>query len=270
MSYQQVFFPLWMGAGTVTNLPQGARDLRAALGGDAVEINVSEHASFEPVDGIKGKTAILTALKTAAHRLEELERVMLLGGDCSSDLALLAHTQRRFAPDLGVVWLDKHADLNTPQSSPSGHFHGQVLRAALGETDPDFLTLIPHPLTPQQVFFGGTGDFDPPELEYLRRHAIPVYTPDALRADPSALARAVVDAGFTRIHVHLDLDVLDANDFTSTGFSSRGGLRVAELEAVIHALKVALEIVSVAVTEYAPRDPRDLETVLRLIRTFQS
>ncbi len=269
MRYQQVCFPLWMGAGRITNLPQGAKDLRAALGGAALEISVPEHASLELEDGIKSKTAILTALKIAAHRLEELERVMLLGGDCSSDLVLLAHTNRRFGPDLGVVWLDRHADLNTPQSSPSGHFHGQVLRAALGETDPDFLRLLPHPLTPQQIFFGGTQDFDPLELEYIGRHAIPVYAPDALRTDPSALARAVVGAGFTRIHVHLDLDVLDATEFASTGFSSRGGLRVAELEAVIHALDVSLEIVSVAVTEYAPRDPHDLRTVLRLIRAFQ-
>jgi arginase len=142
-----------------------------------------------------------------------------------------------------------------------------VLRAGL--SDADFQALVPTTLQPRQVFFGGVRAFDAPELEFVQRHGIPVFAPDALQADPSALARAVNDAGFSNVHVHLDLDVLEVDDFASSGFSSHGGLRLATLEAVILALREHLEIVSFAVTEFAPRNDTDLETVVRLVQLLE-
>jgi arginase len=73
--------------------------------------------------------------------------------------------------------------------------------------------------------------------------------------------------GFSKLHIHLDLDVL--NDFSSTGFPSAGGLEPNELVAVIADLKQHLELVSFAVTEYAPNNPTDLQTVLRLIAVLE-
>ncbi len=270
MAYQRVFFPLWMGAGVKTRVPEGARALRAALSGDALEIPVSEDASLEKADSIKAKPVLLEIFKRAAVVLEPLERVALLGGDCSSDFALVAHSNRLYNGDLAVVWLDTHADLNTPASSPSGHHHGQVLRALLGDSDADFGALLPKPLEPAQVFLAGVREFDAAELEYVQAKQIPVFAPQSLRDDPDALARTVATAGFTKVHVHLDLDVLDARAFRSTGFSSEGGLSVSELKAVIVELKSRLELVSFAVTEYAPAENNDdLETVLDLIATLE-
>ena len=269
MTYQRVFFPLWMGAGFKSRVPDGARALREALGGDALEIPVPADVSLEKTDSIKAKPVLLEAFKRAAVVLEPFERIALLGGDCSSDFALVAHSNRLHNGDLAVVWLDTHADMNTPQSSPSGHHHGQVLRALLGDSDPDFNALLPRALEPAQVFLAGVRDFDAAELEYVRAKRISVFAPQSLRDAPDALARAVAMAGFTKIHVHLDLDVLDARGFRSTGFSSEGGLSVAELKAVILALKSHLELVSFAVTEYAPAEANDLETVLDLIATLE-
>lgn len=269
MTFQRVFFPVWMGGGVRTNVPDGARALRAALGGDALEIAVPADANLEPVNGIKARSEILEALTRAQETLQTLKRPALLGSDCGGDFALVAQSNARFAPDLAVVWLDGHADLNTSQSSPSKHFHGQVLRALLGDTDEDFRARLPKPLEPRQIFYGGVRDFDPPELEYIRSNSIPVLESDALRADPSALARVVKNAGFSRVHIHLDLDVLSSELFTSTAFPSPGGVSPAELEAVIHALTGTLEVVSFAVTEYHPREQPDLETVMRLVHTLE-
>jgi arginase len=269
MTFRTVFFPVWMGAGKQTSVPHGARTLREALGGDALEIAVSETANLEPMNGIKARTELLAVFKEAQSQLLSLDRIALLGGDCSSDFALVAQSNARFAPDLAIVWLDTHADLNTPQSSPSAHFHGQVLRALLGDTDADFLELLPKPLEPRQVFFGGVREYDAPELEYVQRHGIPVFSPEVMRDDPGALARAVKDAGFSKVHIHLDLDVLDLRDFQSTGFASIGGVYRQELEAVIEALRGSFEIVSFAVTEYAPKYPEDLATVTRLISALR-
>ena len=228
-----------------------------------------EDANLLKTDRIKAKPELLEAFKRAAVVLEPFERVALLGGDCSSDFALVAHSNQVYDGDLAVVWLDTHADMNTPQSSPSGHHHGQVLRALLGDSDSDFNALLPRALEPAQVFLSGAREFDAAELEYVQTKQIPVFAPQHLRDDPHALATAIQSAGFSKIHIHLDLDILDAQSFRSTGFPSEGGLTVAAVNAVLLALKSRFELVSFAVTEYAPAQGNDdLETVLELIATL--
>jgi arginase family enzyme/nicotinamidase-related amidase len=269
-SMKRVFFPLWMGAGQQTRVPEGARALRQALGGDALEIAVPETANLAKTDGIKAKPELLEAFKNATDLLQGLERVAFLGGDCSSDYPLLAHSSQLYGQNLAVIWLDTHGDLNTAVSSPSGHFHGQVLRANLGEGDADLLALNPHPLEPHQVFFGGARDFDPPEAQYIQEHSIHVSSIEALQRDPTSLARAVKNTGFSKVHVHLDLDVLSAAEFKSSPFADDAGLKINELKAVIQAIQEQLEIVSFAITEYSPKqDGDDLETVIALIHALE-
>jgi arginase len=267
----RVFFPLWQGAGVHTRVPDGARALRERLGGDALEIPVTLDSKLEKDHGITARGDLIAAFQTAQTVFSDLQNTVLLGGDCSSDLTLVAASNTRFAPDLAVIWLDAHADLNTPQSSPSGHLHGMVLRALLGDGDPDVLAFVPRPLEPRQVFLAGARDFDAPEADYVQSKAVRVLSVDELCSDPSSLAHVVRDAGFTRVHVHLDLDILDLAHFSSTGFSGYGGIAPIELEAVIDAIHAHLQIVSFAVTEYAPSSdqPRDLETVVRLVRALE-
>lgn len=269
----KVFFPLWQGAGVKTRIPDGARALRERLGGDALEVPVASDSNLEKDRGIKARGDLITAFRAAQTVFSDARNTVLLGGDCSSDLTLVAASNLRFAPDLAVIWLDTHADLNTPTSSPSGHLHGMVLRALLGDGDPDVLAFVPSPLEPRQVFLAGARDFDPLEADYVQSRDLRVLRVNDLRSDPSSLAGAVRDAGFTRVHVHLDLDILDLAHFSSTGFAGHGGIAPIELEAVIDAIGAQLEIVSFAVTEYAPAissgPSRDLETVVRLVHALE-
>ncbi|NUS03623.1 MAG: arginase family protein, partial [Nonomuraea sp.] len=75
--------------------------------------------------------------------------VVTAGGDCGVELEPVAAARRRFGERLVVVWFDAHGDLNTPDSSPSGAFHGMVLRALTGE-GPDGL-VAGEPVGPGQV-----------------------------------------------------------------------------------------------------------------------
>jgi arginase len=265
MTYTRIIAPIWQGNSRPDGIQSGANALHLALGG--VWLEVGNTANLQKTNFIKAKPELLEVQQRLQQEIGKHSKIALLGGDCSSDFALLAHSSRQHHPDLAVVWFDTHADLNTPASSPSGHFHGMVLRANLGETDPDFLLLNPMPLMPKQVFLAGARDFDPPELEYVQTHGIHVSSIESLRQTPTHLARRVLESGFSRLHIHLDLDVL--KHFSSTGFPSAGGLEPNELIAVIQDLKQHLELVSFAVTEYAPNNPADLQAVLNLIAALE-
>jgi arginase len=265
MSFARIIAPIWQGNSRAAGIQAGAVALHQALGG--VWLEVGSTASLQKTDHIKAKPELLEVQTRLQHEIAKHQKIALLGGDCSSDFAVLAHISHQHNPDLAVVWFDTHADLNTPTSSPSGHFHGMVLRANLGDSDADFAALNPMPITPRQVFLAGVRDFDAPELEYAQQHNIHISSIAKLRQDPTHLAQTIRSAGLTKLHIHLDLDVL--HGFSSTGFPSSGGLEPDELVAVIADLKHHLELVSFAVTEYAPQNPDDLQVVLRLIAALE-
>ncbi|MBP2707510.1 GNAT family N-acetyltransferase [Microbispora sp. RL4-1S] len=172
--------------------------------------------------------------------------VVTVGGDCGVELEPVAAALRRYGDRLRLAWFDAHGDLNTPGTSPSGAFHGMILRTLLGEGPAD---LVPSPaLRPEQVALAGTRVLDPPEADYIRRAGVG--------------GLSTVD-GNAAVYIHVDLDVLDG--ITSVGYPEPGGLSPEALTEAIAELAARNEIVGLGITEYAPRDPRDERMLRRLV-----
>jgi arginase len=118
--------------------------------------------------------------------------------------------ERGGGPPLYLLWLDAHPDVNTAESSPTGHLHGMVLAGLLGEGP----LAIPEPLPPERVTLAGVRRCDPGEVTFLaKRQAIRRWPVAALTGDGwvpllEALLAEVRRAG-GRLYVSLDLDVFD-------------------------------------------------------------
>lgn len=168
-------------------------------------------------------------------------------------------------PELHVVWIDAHADLNTPESSPSGHAHGMPLRALFGDGHPD---LVPSTtLSPQRCALLGTRSMDPPEQAFIAAHELPVINPEQLQNEPDLLEELLVRwlPDGAPLYVHLDLDVLDPSVWPAVAVPEPGGLGIATLVAVINSLRARGNLVGVGITEYVPgvdHDPSTLWPVL--------
>jgi arginase len=166
---------------------------------------------------------------------------LVLGGDHSVALGTLVGMAAVRGPG-GVVWVDAHGDLNTPETSPSGNVHGMVLAAALGRGGDAFAHAgwtLPA-VAPGRLALVGVRSLDAGERDLLRQLDAKVFTMTEVdrlgieRCMREAIAHAV-GAGF--LHVSLDMDVVDPDHAPGVGTPVRGGLSYREAH-------LAMEIVA--------------------------
>ena len=264
-----VVVPQWQGSGSsrAMRLQDGADAIRGDLPASATRVvEVPVEAGESLGTGIH-RYASLLAVRTrqeAALRASD-GPVITVGGDCGVELASIGHAAAAH-PDLAVVWLDAHADLNTPASSPSGAFHGMVLRAVLGE-GADGLELPVGTVTADRVVLAGVRAFDDAEADLVASAGVAHLPADAL--DAGSLAAAVAATGATHVYIHVDLDVLDPGAMSGVGFPEPFGLDVQVLTDAIKALRRSYGLAGAGITEFAPSSPAaavdDMGTILRVI-----
>lgn len=172
---------------------------------------------------------------------------VLLAGTCSICVTTLPIVMRHH-PDALVLWLDAHADFNTPDTSPSQFLGGMGLAGACGLWDTGFGA----GLDPARVVMFGVRDVDGGERVLLERHG--VGTVDR----PSALAD-LLDA--RKVFIHLDLDILDPDQLPSS-FPAPGGLDFEQLRRLLDLVAGAADVIGVEVTGAHPDHAETLADVL--------
>jgi len=150
---------------------------------------------------------------------------LALGGDHSIAIGSLVGSARD--AEIGAVWFDAHADLNTPATTPSGNVHGMPLAAALGLGEFEGSDWATAPgLNPENVALVGLRSVDDAEIDVIRDHGFAAYTmsdiDDRGITDVTEEAMAEASAGVDGVHVSLDLDWLDPKEAPGVGTPVRG------------------------------------------------
>jgi len=189
---------------------------------------------------------------------------LVLGGDHSVALGSLVGMARVHGPG-GVVWIDAHGDLNTPETSPSGNVHGMVLAAALGHGGEAFRRddwRLPA-LAADRLALVGVRSLDDGERALLGRLDAKVFTMseiDRLGIEPcmrEALAHA---AGAAFLHISLDMDAVDPEHAPGVGTPVRGGLSYREAHLAMEVVAETGLADSMDVVEVNPILDRENET----------
>lgn len=260
-----VAVPQWQGSGSADprRLADGA-GLLAPLVPSAgrVTVDVPSYPGT-PNHGVRGWD-VLVGVARRAWSVPGGGLSVTVGGDCGADLAPIAAAVRQWGDDLTVVWFDAHGDVNTPESSPSGAFHGMVLRTLMGDGAPGLVP--PRPLSPGRAVLVGTRALDPAEEEFIARAGVVAFAPR--EAVPDAVAGAVATG---RVYVHIDLDVLDPEVFGAVGFAEPGGLSVGQLAELVEAVVGGRELHGMGIMEFMPRSPADVNLAHMVVEElFQS
>lgn len=262
-----LLLPEWQGYGLDATPAAGARALAGMFpAGQFVEIHAPEDERVSVEDGVIGLSSIAQRARATfgAIRARRPARIFTVGATCGVELAPIAYLNDHYRGDLGVVWLDAHGDLNTPQTSPSARFHGMVLRTLLGAGPDALVSLLPRPLAPPQIVLAGARDLDRDEATFVSDTAVSLLTPADVRV-PDRVAGRIRAGGFRRIYVHLDLDVLDPMEFPDSLVSSPGGLSMTDVADTVHGLARAFDVVGFSVVEFRPRSADALSRVRHLL-----
>jgi len=199
---------------------------------------------------------------------------LVLGGDHSVALGVLGGLAHAHGPG-GVLWIDAHADVNTPETSPSGNVHGMSLAAALGLAGGAFESegwTLPA-VDPARVALVGLRQLDEGERMLLREADVRAYTMSEI--DRIGIERAVREsldrvAGGGFVHVSLDMDVLDPDVAPGVGTPVRGGLTYREAHLAMELVAEAGVAGSLEVVEVNPILDRENTTALTAVELVAS
>ena len=169
--------------------------------------------------------------------LEDGEFPIILGGDHSIAIGSFAGATahyRKQEQTLGLIWFDAHADMNTPETTPSGNIHGMPLAALLGFGAPELTHVagFAPKLDPKLCAHVGARDIDPGERELIRKLGMRFFT--MREVDERGMracmddAIAIASQGTAGYGVTFDVDVLDPGDAPGSGTLVRGGLTYRE------------------------------------------
>ena len=208
------------------------------------------------------KEITATCTKHAELVLKTLEAgktPVVLGGDHSVAVGTVSGVSeffRRQNQKLGLLWIDAHADINTPESSPSGNVHGMPLAAIMGLGPAELANIFGFSpkISPENCVLVGVRDIDAAEKENVRKAGIEVYTMRDI--DERGMRTVIEEAlraagrGTAGYHVSLDMDWVDPEDAPGVGTPVRGGATYREAHLAMeiiadHGRLTSFEIVEV-------------------------
>lgn len=195
------------------------------------------------------------------HALESSEFPLLLGGDHSQAIGSIAGVSRYLkarGKTLGVLWVDAHTDMNTPQTSPSGNIHGMPLATLLGQGAPELTGICGDgpALQPEHVVIFGVRSVDREEAKLVKQIGVRVYTMSEIDARGASAcmeeAMQILSHASGGIHLSYDLDGTDPAVAPGTGTPVPGGLNFRESHLVCEVLAKSGRLISMEVVELNP------------------
>jgi arginase len=208
---------------------------------------------------------IVAALNDLKPRVEVAAKsgglILVLGGDCVQALAVLTGA-RRYYKHISLLWVDRHADLNTPATTPSGRLDGMALAAILGRGSAELVRFWGEPplVREPDTLIYGLEQVDPAEQDFLSRSPMRhVYAAEIQQKGASAAAQHALGQLHSEARefvVHLDLDVIAQEEFAATTVPGSGGLSYADVQASLAEFLKQKNLLGLDVGQYNPdKDP---------------
>lgn len=235
------------------------------LGQESADSNIKSKVARKRALKLKNAAAILKTCRDLEKRVRRIVRSgnfpVTLGGDHSlamGSVAGVAGAFRKKSSRVGLLWVDAHADINTPETSPSGNIHGMPVAHILGMGYAPFARLggFSPKVESGNVCLIGTRTVDRSEADNLKKSGIKVFSMQDI--DRLGMARVMEEAlviamdqtgGF---HLSFDIDAIDPIQAPGTGTTQRGGLTYRESHLIMEMAAESGKMVGLDMVEVNP------------------
>jgi arginase len=205
--------------------------------------------------------AVAALAETVEKSLDAGEFPLVLGGDHSIAIGTVAGVASHFRKQkkqIGVIWIDAHGDMNTPETSPSGNIHGMPLAVSLGIGHPKLTSVGGEfsKVDPQHTVLVGIRTLDMGEIEHIRQMGVTVFTMRDI--DEQGIHRvieqsiAIASKNTAGIHVSFDADGIDPWVAPGVGTPVHGGLTYREAHYLMESLCDSKKAISMELVETNP------------------
>ncbi len=255
-----LFFPQYQAGAMPSTIPVGTPSLRSLWKEDPgfVEVPLQPTDPLHPETdrGVRFRRVLKKQLQDAVNLVEaeKPDFIVTTGGDCGASYVPISTMNKKFDGKIGVIWVDAHADIHTPSTSPSGNYHGMVLRHLMGNEEFDLKPALP--LKPEQIAYLGLRDTEAAEDDVIAKYGIPRFSAsDVMKgnAPMDAVLAHFKKNGITHLHLHVDCDVMDEKAFPHVHVPEPDGLSLDRLLEVLQYLRAGMPMSSCCLTEYAPQ-----------------
>jgi arginase len=244
------------------------------------KIEVENNLLFEPIQSPYAKriTGMVTMYERVSKAVSDSIKgnffPVVLSGDHSTAGGTIAGIKiAKPKSKLGAIWIDAHADLHTPYTTPTGNMHGMCLATAIGENNQECAvhdldektvklweklkhigSIFPK-ILPEDIVFISLRDFEAEEKALIEKYGIKVITTSEVRRNGAeSVSRKVIRhlSDCTDIYVSFDVDSLDSSISKGTGTPVSNGLREREVEDLISKFMQNRKICCFEITEVNP------------------
>lgn len=210
---------------------------------------------------LKNTSYVSAVCKSVADSVKDVvskgHLALTIGGDHSLAMGTVGGSAA-VHPNVGVIWVDAHADINTPETTDTGNLHGCPVSFLMGldgaKNIPTFEWLKPC-LDPSRIVYIGLRDVDAPEKKILKDNNIKAFSMHEVdKYGIGAVVKMAIDylGGNTPIHLSFDVDALDPSVAPATGTPVRGGLTFREGHYICEAVYETGSLVAVDIMEVNP------------------
>lgn len=182
-------------------------------------------------------------------------KVLALGGDHAISIGTIAGAAEAIGPNLGLIWIDAHADINTEETSLSESVHGMVSSTLLGIGSPRLTNLVKIKIKPENILYIGLKDLDQAEIDLIRKHKLSALTMfDILQNGFASIIEQVqaLQKRTKQIWITMDVDSLDEEYAPAAAMATLGGLTYREITNLMTYIGKTSNVIGGDIVELTP------------------
>jgi arginase len=186
--------------------------------------------------------------------------VVSLGGDHTVAIGSIAGASAALEGDLGVIWVDIHGDMHTPQTSLSGNIHGMATTILMGQGDPSMANLVTLPIYKEHMLYLGLRDLEQAEINLIRSKNLAVVTMPEIADEGLTPAKKKIQDLRSRVSnmwVSIDIDSIDNTVAPASAMATPGGFSHREIVNLLTYIGKTCNVVGIDLVEITPK--KDIE-----------